>query len=696
MAIRMSGLVSGLDTEAIVKELMSAQSLKKEKVEKAKTKLEWKQTAWSDLNTKLVKLYNEQVSKMQLSSAYKTKKTTVSDASKVSVEAGSAAVNGSYTLEINSIATTQYLTGAKLSAKSAKEKLVDLDASLLNKEIQITSGGQTTNFTITSDTKISDFVSALKNAGLNANYDVTQQRLFISSKKSGVANGFSITSSAVSQTELDGQEAVKTAVGYDGMSSANRSVVDSALKTLRGAAEGSDEYEKAWSALAKASYETKSGSAASAASAYVKAELYNENYSRFYSEALNTEADEEAAAAKAAADTEAFVNQEIENNEDVKLRIDAAVFSGKTKDDILALDAAGREKYFGKDSDAIVGFDGMQGLTEDDVRTDIKDVVEAYAGIQERSETLSVSALQSLGLTDIQTDANGVAKAVGTAPSGFAMIEASDSEILLNGATLTSSETTVTANGLSISLTGLTQPGEMINFSVSNDVDAVYNSIKTALKEYNTLMSEMYKLYNAESSKGYEPLTSDEKEAMTDSDIELWEKKIKDSLLRSDSTLSDLMQSMRSAMMTTVEYDGKKYALSSFGIMTSTNYSEGGLLHIYGDADDATYADRDDKLKKALESDPEAVMETLSGVFTKLRTTMADKMSYKQNMSSALTFYNDIQMKNDLSDYKDELEEWEDRLADLEDSYYEKYTAMETALSKLQSQTSSLSSLFGS
>ena len=95
MGIRMSGLSSGMDTEAIVKELMSAQSLKKNKVVKAKTKLEWTQTKWADLNTKLTGLYNNFVTKMQLSTAYKTKKTTISDTSKASVSAKTNAVNGS-------------------------------------------------------------------------------------------------------------------------------------------------------------------------------------------------------------------------------------------------------------------------------------------------------------------------------------------------------------------------------------------------------------------------------------------------------------------------------------------------------------------------------------------------------------------------------------------------------------------------
>ena len=128
--------------------------------------------------------------------------------------------------------------------------------------------------------------------------------------------------------------------------------------------------------------------------------------------------------------------------------------------------------------------------------------------------------------------------------------------------------------------------------------------------------------------------------------------------------------------------------------MTSTVYTEGGLLHIYGDADDSVYSAKDDKLKKALDEDPDAVIATLTGVFGKLRETMSQKMSATK-YSSSFTFYNDIKMKSDVKSYEDEIEDWEDRLAEMEDSYYSKFTAMETALAKLQSQQSSMSSLFG-
>ena len=379
---------------------------------------------------------------------------------------------------------------------------------------------------------------------------------------------------------------------------------------------------------------------------------------------------------------------------------DEAAFSGKTEADMADFSEEAVKKYYGE---TVTAFTGMDGIDEESEKNRLTSYVQDYASISDRDEVLAGSALSGLGMADIAVDADGNVTVNGgandssnsTIPKGMALIEASDSKIILNGAELTSSSAVVSANGLDITLTGLTKTDEPITFSVTNDTESVYNSIKSFLKEYNSVMKEMNTLYNADSAKGYEPLTSEEKEAMSDDDVKLWEDKIKNSLLRSDSTLSSIMSSMRSAMMSTVEYDGKTYALSSFGIMTSTDYTEGGLLHIYGDADDSVYSAKDDKLKKALDEDPDAVIATLTGVFGKLRETMSQKMSATK-YSSSLTFYNDIKMKSDVKSYEDEIEDWEDRLAEMEDSYYSKFTAMETALAKLQSQQSSMSSLFSS
>lgn len=716
MGIRMSGLSSGMDTEAIVKELMSAQSLKKNKVVKAKTKLEWTQTKWADLNTKLTGLYNNFVTKMQLSTAYKTKKTTISDTSKASVSAKTNAVNGSYTMEVKNIATAQYLTGAKIDA-SATDKLVDLDSSLLNKEISITTGGTTTKFAVTADTTLKDFTSALQNAGLNASFDDAQKRIFISSKDSGVANTFSISTSGLSNAEVTARGALCEAAGYSNMSNTNKASFDEAMQALQTSGVGTDDYNKALDTIAKLSYDTKKASADTAAETYVKAKLYSEKYSEYEEKAReslkNTYLDDDgnlktgktqedydkAVAKKADTDTVSYISSQLKED-DVKLQIEEAAFSGKTEADMADFSEKAVSKYY---SSGVKAFTGMDGVDEDSEKTRMAAYTEKYASVTDRNEALSSSALTSLGLADISVDTDGKVTVNGGAndstntsiPTGMALIEGSDSKIILNGAELTSSSSVVSANGLEISLTGVTKENESVTFSVATDTDAIYDSVKSFLKEYNSVMKEMNTLYNADSAKGYEPLTSQEKEAMSDDEVKEWETKIKNSLLRSDSTLGSIINAMRSAMQTTVEYDGGTYALSSLGIMTSTDYTEGGLLHIYGDPDDSVYSAKDDKLKKALEENPDVVIATLTGVFGNLRQTMSDKMAGSK-YSSSMSFYNDIKMKSDVKDYESDIKDWEDKLAEMEDAYYSKFTAMETALAKLQSQQSAMSGLFSS
>ena len=58
MAMRLSGLMSGMDTESIIQELVAVKQTKVDSVKKEQTKLGWKQEAWKELNNKIKKLYN--------------------------------------------------------------------------------------------------------------------------------------------------------------------------------------------------------------------------------------------------------------------------------------------------------------------------------------------------------------------------------------------------------------------------------------------------------------------------------------------------------------------------------------------------------------------------------------------------------------------------------------------------------------
>lgn len=771
MAIRMSGLISGLDTESIVGALMSAQSLKKTKIEQKKTKLEWTQTKWDDLNTKLKKLYTEQVSKLQLSTAYKSKKATVSDTNVASVTASAKAANGSYTLEVNSVAKTQYLTGAKItknneSITSVNTKIKDVDgaSSLVGKVIEVTAGEKSTQIEITENMTLNEFASALKNAGLNASFDTDQSRFFISSKDSGTKNAFSIKS--FSSDEISAQNDLKSAISYSAMNETEKASVDEAIQMLRSSGTSGSDYDSALEKIANAAYSAKEREATQNAETYMKAQIFAANYkdklqnvkdnnteikSQFfddggkvltdldtsYREAWNklseatknsddfknkygsdvesyvtakAQEDYEAAVVKqAVADTNTYAEEQVKTEENQN-KVQSLVATGASKDDMVQAitDAAGGDaeveklalkQYYGSDSESAVSGFSAKAATASDLMTELgadgssgtEGAVYAYAKIDPSDRESDTSSLTLIGLMDVSkgdtdTDTSD------SSYSGAVLMAAADSEIILNGAKMTSSATSVSANGLTISLTSTTD--KPITFSVSTDVDAIYDTIKTALKEYNSVVKEMYDDYNASSAKGYDPLTSEQKDAMTDEEVELWEKKIKDSLLRSDTTLNSIMQSMRSAMQKQVEYDGKKYSLSSFGIMTSTDYLEGGQYHIYGDTDDSVYSDQEDKLKKALQEDPDAVVTVMTGIFSNLRTVMSEKMA-KTKISSSQTFYNDVKIKDDISSYKSQIDDWEDRLQDMEDAYYKKFSAMETAMAKLQSQQTSLGNLFG-
>lgn len=206
----------------------------------------------------------------------------------------------------------------------------------------------------------------------------------------------------------------------------------------------------------------------------------------------------------------------------------------------------------------------------------------------------------------------------------------------------------------------------------------------------------MNKYYGADSAKGYDVLTDEEKEAMSESEVEKWESKIKDSLLRRDTTLSGIVSSFRNNMMGMVTAsNGKKYALSSLGISTSGDYAEGGLLHIKGDEDDSEYADEENVLKKLLSEDPNTVMEVLTKLSDNLYQDLQKKMS-STKLSGAFTFYNDKEMASQLSDYKKDISTWQDKLNEIEDRYYKQFTAMEKALANMQSQQNSLANMLGS
>lgn len=302
-------------------------------------------------------------------------------------------------------------------------------------------------------------------------------------------------------------------------------------------------------------------------------------------------------------------------------------------------------------------------------------------------------------ITGVGSDGADALQKLGLAAAGQSVVTGGgkDATIELNGVRYTSDSNTFEVNGLTI--TALQEGGDEVTLTTRQDTDGIYNMIKNFFKEYNSLINEMDKLYNAESSKGYEPLTDDERDEMSDSEIEKWETKIKDSILRRDSNLSTISSGMKNILLQGVTVNGEKMYLSHFGIETLGYFNAGdnekNAYHINGDEDDDAVSSKENSLKAAIAADPDTVISFFAQLSQNLYAELDKQSRSVDGVRSFGKFYDDKKMKEEYDNYTTKIKKEEEKLTALEDRWYKKFSAMETALAKMQSNQNAVSALLG-
>ena len=184
---------------------------------------------------------------------------------------------------------------------------------------------------------------------------------------------------------------------------------------------------------------------------------------------------------------------------------------------------------------------------------------------------------------------------------------------------------------------------------------------------------------------------------MDEDEIKLWEEKAKSGLLRNDSLIRNGLSNMRSLIyQSNPGLEGSKYnTLFNVGITSSRNYNEGGTLEI-----------DEEKLRKALEEDPDAVERLFKntdgvkndpahggadtrGFLDKLRESMKsfevniEKKAGRSTMTDA-----QYALGKSLIDAEKRIDTWQDKLKNIEARYWKQFTAMETAINKANQQSS--------
>lgn len=754
--IRASGMVSGLDTESLVQAMVSTQVFKKEKLQKAQTKLQWKQDAFKSLNTKVYGLYSK-VGNLRFSGAYNMKKTTVSDTTKAQVTASNTAVNGIQTLQIKQLATSGYLTGGELKkGTTGKTTLKELGYDGADTSISVTIGSSKKDIDVSGSTTVDDLVSKLKDAGLNASFDDKNGRIFVSAKETGKENDFSLTGadmsglkalnaaglSVMSKSDIENYNKMASYAKNDDTGSYSESKTSEAilqtLKNLQNAYKGNTNLALEEKDLnAKIAY----SDAKDAVNKYLDGDDTNAD--------KKAEREQLANLLKQSSSKYTYVNDqtgEVKEIYDVKDRVGWTAYdtkvnelakftglitettgdAGETKEDSTKLEALSNniKTVIAVDDNVIYTDDDKKAYyLSEDKRTAAKKRLEEIPKEKEAND--AVIADEDNGYWDIKdytgkteddlaAIADKYAKQVTNArdmveklangstdipiSKGASRVDAQDAKITLNKADFTSSSNVFNINGLTIKATAKTADGETLSINTDTDTQGIYDKIKDFLTDYNSIINELTSLYNADSAKGYEPLTDDEKESMSDKEVEKWETKIKDSILRNDSTVGGVMNAMTTAMMKSYTINGKSYSLSSFGIHTqgylNAAKNEQYAYHIDGDEDDTITSGNTDKLMDMINNNPEDLEEFMKQLTSGLYSALDSKMK-STTMSSAYTIYNDKQMTREYNNYTKEIKEWETKISDLEDRYYKQFSTMETQLAKMQSTTSSLTSMLG-
>lgn len=570
MAIRTGGIVSGLDTENIIKDLMKVEKSRVDRTEQSKQLSTWRKERYQEINKKFADFILDTKKEFGLSTTttsgtYVTtsveamdwvKSATASNTDAISVNANSNAIGGSYRVKINNLATNWSSASAdSLSSADDKTSLSSQFAGVQatdNIKFTITTNKGTLSVDkIAADTSISELVDEINSAdiGVKAIYDEDSDRFFLQTDETGEENTFSILDES-------------TSAGVD-------------LNFIAGDAGDSN--------------------------SVLKLQYFDKGTSTY------------------------------------KNVMDSTV-----------------ETYKGEDASIDFG-----------------------------------------AATDIKYSSNNF-----------------------------------TLNGIDMDLKQTT--AEVFNIEVKTDVQGVYDKIKDFVEKYNEIVDDLNSISSERRNLNYKPLTEDQRDAMEKEEVELWEEKAKKGILSSDTIVDRIGSRMRSSLYQDVEnVKGSFSKLPDIGIETS-KYSSGSL--------GGTLTIDETKLKKAISEDADGVVSLLfkqsesitaenednltteeiskkrseSGVITRLYDTLVsgmkdiinkagvgeDKSSFRKiNPTMLLEFVTKKGSKGtldkEITDYEKKIRSLKLYLADKEDSYWRKFSALETALSKMNSQSSWLAQQAG-
>jgi flagellar hook-associated protein 2 len=329
------------------------------------------------------------------------------------------------------------------------------------------------------------------------------------------------------------------------------------------------------------------------------------------------------------------------------------------------------------------------------------------------------------GAGTINLDSNGSNFFEGIKLTNAEVTSGQDSAFILDGQSGTNSANSFVVDGVNYNLRNVspsTTVGGVTTYTpttvtLTQDTDAIYKSIKDFVDKYNDLMSNLNTKYTEKVNRNYQPLTDDQKSAMKDTEIKNWEDKAKSGLLHGDSIIGSSVDRMRRAVSDSIA--GISGTLASIGISTG-DYRENGKLiidetklrnaisnspdkvkDIFSKESSIAYSPNSNATDKKIRYDNNGVLNRLYDIIQDDIRTTRDSNNHKGALLVKAGMIGDVsEFDNTLSKHLNEqdnaINTLIDRLSAKEEQYYKKFSAMETALNNMNSQSAWLSSQSGS
>jgi len=756
MVNRVGGLASGMDIDSLVDKLMKAERAPLYKLQQQKTKYEWQRDAYRGLNTKLKTFSDYTFDNLILSSNFtkKTSNVTGANSSKVSINAGTGA-SGSLSIQAVKQLATNASTGVKnvqqTSHRYANENdslgLLGVTDGSININVSKTDSGgivTTTNHNIAfgANDTVQSFIDKLKATGLtDTKYDAQTGKFSIgganttysfadaASEDKLKTFGFSTSNQSTSIKLADGKtNATKdTELSTLGISGTLNLKIGDDTKSFT--IDSSDTIESLLTKInaddtgIKASYDEKTGEFSIASTDQTKSITAADNNSYSILSNLGIKKTASTSSPHIVANQAGDTPQTVTGSNvlghlglgDGSLTLNVIQANGEMKKTTISYSKNDTIDSFIKRLNSsgagvtAIFSNGQMTMTANNSGASKDGTSEIQVLMNTKEENGVVTEdnsgkvlLKKLGfITDSNQVNNSDPVDLATtrgqnaiyAVNGLYMesnsnsINVSGYEIKLNG---TFNESAI--NGKTVDTSGINQ-NDMVQVSSTNDIDSMVDKIKEFVGKYNELIAGINDQLKETRYRDYAPLTSEQRAEMSESEQKLWDEKAKSGLLRSDSILRNGLTDMRNALGGRVSGLGDNVidTLAEMGITTTNSYNDGGKLVI-----------DEKKLREALTTDPDRVVNTLTqdgeknsvtgedtrGVLRRMRDSITDfTRNIERKAGRATMTDNQYTLGKSLIDTDVRIKKQQARLKDVEARYWKQFNAMEQAINKANQQS---------